>query len=70
MVKDHLDSERGNLLPPLHGLLFPISKSMNSVGRCKTNMKIAYTEGEESCFAIVFLNICTCGILSLHLNGN
>ena len=24
MVKDHLDSERGNLLPP-HGLLFPIN---------------------------------------------
>ena len=24
MVKDHLDSERGNLLPP-HGLLYPIS---------------------------------------------
>ena len=24
MVKDHLDSERGNLLPP-HGLLFPIA---------------------------------------------
>ena len=24
MVKDHSDSERGNLLPP-HGLLFPIS---------------------------------------------
>ena len=25
MVKDHLDSERGNPFPPLHGLLFPIS---------------------------------------------
>ena len=24
MVKDHPDSERGNLLLPLHGLLFPI----------------------------------------------
>ena len=24
MIKDHLDSERGNPLPP-HGLLFPIS---------------------------------------------
>ena len=23
MVKDHLDSEGGNLLPPLHRLLFP-----------------------------------------------
>ena len=25
MVKDHSDNERGNPLPPLHGLLFPIS---------------------------------------------
>ena len=25
MVKDHSDSERENLLPPLHRLLFPIS---------------------------------------------
>ena len=25
MVKDHLDSERGNRLPPLNGLLFSIS---------------------------------------------
>ena len=25
MVKDDSDSERGNTLPPLHGLLFPIS---------------------------------------------
>ena len=25
MVKDYSDSKRGNLLPPLHGLLFPIS---------------------------------------------
>ena len=25
MVKDHLDSESANLLPPLHVLLFPIS---------------------------------------------
>ena len=25
MVKNHSDSERGNTLPPLHGLLFPIS---------------------------------------------
>ena len=26
MIKDHSDGERGNLLPPLHGLLFPISR--------------------------------------------
>ena len=25
IVKNHSDSERGNLLSPLHGLLFPIS---------------------------------------------
>ena len=25
MVKDHSDIERGNALPPLHGLLFSIS---------------------------------------------
>ena len=25
MVKDHSDSDSGNLLPPLHGLLFPMS---------------------------------------------
>ena len=25
MVKDHSDSQRGNPLPPLHGLLFSIS---------------------------------------------
>ena len=25
MVKDHRDNERGNPLPPLHGLPFPIS---------------------------------------------
>ena len=25
MVKDHIDSERGNPLPPLHELHFPIS---------------------------------------------
>ena len=27
MVKDHSDSERGNPLPPLHGLCFPISSN-------------------------------------------
>ena len=25
-IKDHWDSERGNLVPPLHGLLFLISR--------------------------------------------
>ena len=25
MVKDDSDSERGNPLPPLHGLLFPVN---------------------------------------------
>ena len=32
MIKDHSDSEKGNLLLPLHGLLFPIS-SMGSFVR-------------------------------------
>ena len=31
MVKDHSDSERGNLLPP-HGLLFPISSIIPQLG--------------------------------------
>ena len=30
MVKDHSDSERGNLLPP-HGLLFPISSKVTFI---------------------------------------
>ena len=30
MVKDHSDSERGNLLPP-HGLLFPISSKVSFI---------------------------------------
>ena len=28
MVNDHSDSERGNLLLPLHGLLFPINSKV------------------------------------------
>ena len=30
MVKDHSDSEKGNLLPP-HGLLFPISSKASFI---------------------------------------
>ena len=30
MVKDHSDSERGNLLPP-HGLLFPINSKVSFI---------------------------------------
>ena len=37
MVKDHSDSERGNLMPP-HGLLFPISsKSSLMCSLCYTS---------------------------------
>ena len=45
MVKDHLDSERGNPLPP-HGLLFPINSKGSFIctiqdstyhGLCYTN---------------------------------
>ena len=28
MVKDHSDNERGNLLPPLHGLVFLINSKV------------------------------------------
>ena len=32
MVKDHSDSKRVNLLPPLHGVPFPMSSKSGSVG--------------------------------------
>ena len=41
MVKDHIDNQRGNLLPPLHGLLFPISRKLFYMHHTKD--KIAYT---------------------------
>ena len=31
MVKDHSDSEKGNLLPPLHRLFFPISSKSSFI---------------------------------------
>ena len=31
MVKDHSDSERGDLLPPMHGLLFSISSKRSFI---------------------------------------
>ena len=31
IVKDHTDSEKGNPLPPLHGLLFPISRQDSTI---------------------------------------
>ena len=38
MVKDHYDSERGNSLPALHGLLFPISRQDSTYhGLCYTS---------------------------------
>ena len=40
MVKDHSDSERGNLLPP-HGLLFPISSKGSFI--CTIPDRIAHT---------------------------
>ena len=39
MVKDHLDSEGGNLLPPLHRLLFP----NNSKGSFICTIMIVHT---------------------------
>ena len=41
MVKDHSDSERGNLLPPLHGLLFVISSKCFFI--CIVPDRIAHT---------------------------
>ena len=40
MVKDHYDSEKGNPLPPLHGILFPISSKGSFI--C-TIYRIAHT---------------------------
>ena len=31
IAKDPLDNERGNLMPPLHGLTFPISSRASSI---------------------------------------
>ena len=31
MVKDDSDSKRGNLLPPFHGLLFPVSSKISFI---------------------------------------
>ena len=46
MVKDHSDSERGNLLPP-HGLLFPINSKVllyaPSHRQDRTNHRLSYT---------------------------
>ena len=42
MVKDHSDSERGNLLPPLHGLLFPINSRGSFICTTPTG-RIAHT---------------------------
>ena len=43
MVKDHLDSERRNLLlPPLHGLLFPIRLSFTSHRQDSTYLDLCY----------------------------
>ena len=41
MVKDHSDSERGNPLPPLNGLLFPISSKGSFI--CTIPDRIAHT---------------------------
>ena len=44
MVKDHSDSERGNPLLPLHGLLFPISSKGSFCMHHPTDM-ITHTMG-------------------------
>ena len=40
MVNDYSDSERGNLLPPLRGLLFPISRKGSFI--CTIPHRITY----------------------------
>ena len=42
MVKDHSDSEKGNLLPP-HRLLFPISSKGYFIYQYNPTDRIAYT---------------------------
>ena len=42
MEKDHRDSQRGNLLQPLHGLLFPI-RNKGSFYMHHHKYKIAHT---------------------------
>ena len=40
MIKDHSDSERGNPLSPLHGLLFPISSKVFFI--CRITLTTAF----------------------------
>ena len=51
MVKDHSDSEIGNPLPPLHGLLFSISSKglLYAPSHRQDNIYLCYT----SCGALV-----------------
>ena len=42
VVKDHWDSDRGNPLPPLHGLLFPISSKRSFICTIPTD-RITHT---------------------------
>ena len=51
MVKDHLDSKRGNPLPPLYGLLFLIS-SMGSF-RCIISHDTFHSLCYTSCGTLV-----------------
>ena len=54
MVKDHSDSERGNPLPPLHGLLFLI----NFNGSFKIHHSIDRTAQTTAFVVCVFSCMC------------
>ena len=47
MVKDHLESERGNLMPPLHGLLFQITSIITKTGPPPQKKRKKKKEEEE-----------------------
>ena len=52
MVKDHSDSERGNQLLPLHGLLFLISSKVSFKCTTPTDSKAHTTACYTSCGAL------------------
>ena len=46
MVKDHSEIERGNPLPQLHGLLFPISSKGSFIWQDSVYHDLCYTSRE------------------------
>ena len=62
MVKDHSDSERGNLLWPLHGLLFPINSKGSFIGTI-TQYRIEHTTAFVTLVVEHCLELCACHFL-------